>query len=54
MEEIPRSGLKDKTCVVTGGAGTLCSVIAESLALAGVHAIILDKNLKNSQETAGP
>lgn len=50
MEEIPNSGLKGKTCVVTGGAGTLCTVIAESLAMTGVHTIILDRDLQNARK----
>jgi NAD(P)-dependent dehydrogenase (short-subunit alcohol dehydrogenase family) len=52
MGEIPDSGLKGKSCVVTGGAGTLCSVIAGSLSASGVRVVILDHDLGNAQTIA--
>ncbi len=52
MGENTYSGLKDKICVITGGAGTLGAVIAESLAGAGVHMVILDHNRERAEFTA--
>ncbi len=34
--------LKDKVAVITGGAGIICSTMAESLAAQGVKTVILD------------
>jgi len=36
--------LKDKVAVITGGAGTICSTMAKSLAAHGVKTVILDLN----------
>ena len=44
--------LKDKNCVITGGAGVLGSTIAAALAGAGVHPVILDLNGKAAEEVA--
>jgi len=52
MDQILHLGLKDKICLVTGGAGTLCSIIAESLAEAGVHVVILDRSLAKADSVA--
>ena len=52
MAEIDFSGLKDKICVVTGGAGVLGSAICQGLASVGIRVAILDLNLKAAEEAA--
>ncbi len=52
MHQNPASGLQNKVCVVTGGAGTLCSVIAESLSAESVKVAILDHNKERAVSTA--
>lgn len=42
MENIFFSELKDKVCVITGGAGVIGSSIARGLAAAGMKTVILD------------
>ena len=44
--------LKDKNCVITGGAGVLGSTIAKGLAEAGAHPVILDLNGDAATEVA--
>jgi NAD(P)-dependent dehydrogenase (short-subunit alcohol dehydrogenase family) len=41
--------LKGKTAVVIGGAGHLCSVMAEALAKSGVNIVLADKNEQGRQ-----
>jgi NAD(P)-dependent dehydrogenase (short-subunit alcohol dehydrogenase family) len=52
MAEINFSDLKDKVCVITGGAGVLGSAICEGLASAGIQVAIIDINLKAAEEAA--
>ncbi|MHA2018144.1 MAG: SDR family oxidoreductase [Promethearchaeota archaeon] len=42
--------LSDKTAVVTGGAGVLCSYFARALALSGAKVAILDLNLEAAEK----
>lgn len=44
--------LTDKVAVITGGAGIICSTLAESLAAHGVKTAILDHNHKAAAEIA--
>jgi len=44
--------LEDKTAVITGGAGHLCSEMARGLAKMGCNIAILDNNLDRSTEVA--
>jgi NAD(P)-dependent dehydrogenase (short-subunit alcohol dehydrogenase family) len=44
--------LKDKVCILTGGAGIIGSAIAEALASAGVRTAILDINLEFAEKVA--
>ncbi len=53
MGQLNFSDLKDKTCVITGGAGILGSSICNGLADAGVQIAILDLNLKAAEDAAG-
>jgi NAD(P)-dependent dehydrogenase (short-subunit alcohol dehydrogenase family) len=46
------SDLKDKVCVITGGAGVIGSAMAESLASAGVKTFILDLRRAPAEELA--
>jgi NAD(P)-dependent dehydrogenase (short-subunit alcohol dehydrogenase family) len=52
MAELNFSDLKDKVCVITGGAGVLGNAICEGLASAGIKIAILDINLKAAEEAA--
>jgi NAD(P)-dependent dehydrogenase (short-subunit alcohol dehydrogenase family) len=52
MTELNFSDLKDKICVVTGGAGVLGGSICEALASVGVHVAIIDLNLKAADDAA--
>lgn len=47
-----RLNLKNKVAVVTGGAGVLCSTMAQSLAGQGVKIAVLDLNEKAAMEVA--
>ena len=44
--------LNGKVAVITGGAGVICSVMAKSLAAAGVKTVILDLNLEAAAAVA--
>lgn len=44
------SDLKNKVCVITGGAGIIGSAMSEGLASAGVKTAILDRTLEKAQE----
>ncbi len=45
--------LKDKTAVITGGAGVICSEMARALALQGVRTAIVDLNKEAARKVAG-
>jgi NAD(P)-dependent dehydrogenase (short-subunit alcohol dehydrogenase family) len=45
--------LKNKICVLTGGAGVIGSSIAKALASAGINTAILDINLEMAEKLAG-
>jgi NAD(P)-dependent dehydrogenase (short-subunit alcohol dehydrogenase family) len=45
--------LKDKTAVVTGGGGVLCSTFARALAACGAAVAVLDLDEKSAQRVAG-
>jgi len=53
MNDFSFSDLKDKVCVITGGAGVLGSSICESLAAVGVKLAILDLNKEMAVKVAG-
>jgi len=44
--------LKNKNCVITGGAGILGTSMAEALASIGVKVVILDRNLEKAETLA--
>ena len=44
------SDMKDKTCVITGGAGVIGTSITESLAAQGMNTVILDINEELAKE----
>ena len=44
--------IKDKTAVVTGGAGILCSMFAQALAQAGAKVAVLDLAVERAQKVA--
>ncbi len=44
--------LKDKTCVITGGAGVIGTAIAKGLGFAGVQTAILDLNREAAERVA--
>ena len=46
------SDLKDKVCVITGGAGVIGTAIVKVLASAGVKTIILDLRKEVAEELA--
>jgi len=52
MNIISFTDLKDKICVITGGAGIIGSSIIEGLASAGVRTAILDINLEMAEKVA--
>ena len=45
--------LKDKTAVITGGAGFICSEMARALAFQGVKTAIIDLNKEAASKIAG-
>lgn len=45
--------LKGKVAVITGGAGTICSVMARSLASQGVKTVVIDLKEEAALKTAG-
>jgi NAD(P)-dependent dehydrogenase (short-subunit alcohol dehydrogenase family) len=52
MAEITFSDLKDKICVVTGGAGVLGGAICQALASVGVKVVIIDLNSDAARDAA--
>jgi NAD(P)-dependent dehydrogenase (short-subunit alcohol dehydrogenase family) len=44
--------LNNKLCVITGGAGVICSAIAKGLGYAGVRTAIIDINKKTAEKVA--
>jgi len=53
MMKLPiQVNLKNKVCVITGGAGVLGSSWAEALAIAGAKVAILDRNINKAQSMA--
>jgi len=44
--------LKDRTCVITGGAGVLGSALVQVLAASGVKVAILGRNAERAEQTA--
>jgi NAD(P)-dependent dehydrogenase (short-subunit alcohol dehydrogenase family) len=52
MNNINFTDLKDKVCVLTGGAGVIGSSIADALISAGVKTVILDINLEFAEKVA--
>lgn len=52
MKNISFDDLKNKVCVLTGGAGVIGSSIAEALASAGIKTAILDINLEFAEKVA--
>jgi len=52
MNTISFADLKDKVCVITGGAGVIGSSIIEGLASAGIRTAILDINLEKAEQAA--
>ena len=52
MEKNSFDDLKNKVCVVTGGAGILCSALAKGLGYAGVKTAILDINEEMANKVA--
>ncbi|UCH13456.1 MAG: SDR family oxidoreductase [Bacteroidales bacterium] len=52
MEKNSFDDLKNKVCIVTGGAGILCSALAKGLGYAGVKTAILDINEEMAKKVA--
>jgi NAD(P)-dependent dehydrogenase (short-subunit alcohol dehydrogenase family) len=52
MNSISFNDLKNKVCVLTGGAGVIGSSIAEALASAGIKTAILDINIEFAEKVA--
>lgn len=52
MQKTTLDDLKEKVCVITGGAGVLCSSIASALGSVGVKTVILDLDEKQAKRTA--
>ena len=48
----PFENLKDKICVVTGGAGDIGSALAKSLASVGVRTVIIGRNVQKAKDFA--
>lgn len=53
MKSAYRVNLSDKTAVITGGGGVLCSCFAQAIADCGANVAILDLNLDKAQAVAG-
>jgi NAD(P)-dependent dehydrogenase (short-subunit alcohol dehydrogenase family) len=53
MKNISFDDLKNKVCVLTGGAGVIGSSISEALASVGIKTAILDINLEFAEKVAG-
>jgi len=52
MKNLNFSDLKDKVCVITGGAGIIGQAICEALAIAGIKTAIIDLNLEAAGQMA--
>ena len=52
MKNLSFDDLRNKVCVITGGAGVIGSSIAEALAAAGIKTAILDINLEFAEKVA--
>jgi NAD(P)-dependent dehydrogenase (short-subunit alcohol dehydrogenase family) len=52
MNSLSFNDLKNKVCVLTGGAGVIGSSIAEALASAGIKTAILDINIEFAEKVA--
>ncbi|MBN1952374.1 MAG: SDR family oxidoreductase [Bacteroidales bacterium] len=52
MNEFNFSNLKDKVCVITGGAGVIGTAMCESLAAVGIRLAIIDLNEELSRKLA--
>lgn len=52
MKKISFDDLNNKVCVITGGAGVICSAMAKGLGHAGVKTAVLDINEKMASEVA--
>jgi NAD(P)-dependent dehydrogenase (short-subunit alcohol dehydrogenase family) len=52
MTKISLDDLNNKVCVITGGAGVICSAMAKGLGHAGVKTAVLDINEKMASEVA--
>jgi NAD(P)-dependent dehydrogenase (short-subunit alcohol dehydrogenase family) len=52
MKKDSLDDLNNKLCVVTGGAGVICSAIAKGLGYAGVRTAIIDINKKAAEKVA--
>ncbi len=52
MEKNSFDDLKNKVCIVTGGAGILCSALAKGIGYAGVKTAILDINEEMAKKVA--
>jgi NAD(P)-dependent dehydrogenase (short-subunit alcohol dehydrogenase family) len=52
MRKIDFSGLKDKVCVITGGAGVIGRSICEALAVSGIKTAIIDLNPESAGKLA--
>ncbi len=53
MSHIGFEDLKDKVCVITGGAGVLGASMCEALCLAGVKTVVIDLNREAASVLAG-
>jgi len=52
MNKTTFEDLKDKTCVITGGAGVIGTAIAKGLGAAGVQTVIMDLNNEAAERVA--
>lgn len=52
MNKTTFNDLKDKTCVITGGAGVIGTAIAKGLGAAGVQTVIMDLNNEAAERVA--
>ena len=52
MKKMDFSDLRNKVCVITGGAGVIGQALCEALAAAGIKTAIIDLNLESAQKMA--
>ncbi len=52
MNKMTFDGLKDKTCIITGGAGVIGTAIAKGLGAVGVQTVIMDLNNEAAERVA--